>query len=443
MKEEKGKWESLIRSKIYDFEVDTNPEDWDLIVSRLPEGKVVPFRPYRRYARIAAAAVAALLLVGGLYFYMNDEQSGADPVATVEKPVGKEVDPVKKPVIMPADTVEQAQGDRREASMSDDAPLRAESSVRDVTSRTPAQVESSVRDAATVAVAKIPTPAVPWNEEALLSGSHRIDPENSSFDERLLAVVTPDLPVSKETKRRRWGFGMGGGGLGAGSNTAGMNVRSQSISLGEDEYEMQPDAMFLRSGGQDSEGLFEEDEGAVVLNEVDAVERSLGKIEHKMPISAGLGVNYFLNDRWALQSGVVYTLFRSTGSYTNSLANYAEWKQNLHFVGIPLSATYKIAEWDRLQVYATGGGMCEFNVSGKLKETVIAEDLHTIRNERMKKPLWSVNTRAGIDYAIWKIIYGYVEGGVSYYFDNHSDMETIRSEKPFNLSLQAGLRLSF
>ena len=37
----------------------------------------------------------------------------------------------------------------------------------------------------------------------------------------------------------------------------------------------------------------------------------------------------------------------------------------------------------------------------------------------------------------------YIEPGAKYYFDNGSDIETIRSEKPFNVNLQAGFRFGF
>ena len=49
----------------------------------------------------------------------------------------------------------------------------------------------------------------------------------------------------------------------------------------------------------------------------------------------------------------------------------------------------------------------------------------------------------------WRELSGYrfvnvfVEGGVAYYFDNGSSIETIRSEKPFNAGFNVGLRLGF
>jgi len=156
-------------------------------------------------------------------------------------------------------------------------------------------------------------------------------------------------------------------------------------------------------------------------------------------------VSYYLNDRWALQSGAVYTLLRSEGSYLDDVGNIGERKQNLHFIGVPLSLSYKIAEWNRIQFYALAGGMCEFNVAGRIEESLYEGGLKTKARKSlsMKEPLWSVNMRAGATYPLWRFINVYAETGASYYFDNNSKIETIRSDKPFNVSLQAGVRLGF
>lgn len=62
---------------------------------------------------------------------------------------------------------------------------------------------------------------------------------------------------------------------------------------------------------------------------------------------------------------------------------------------------------------------------------------------RMKEWLWSVNARMGVSYPIIRFVSAFGEVGASYYFDNGSDIETIHSEKPFNVSLQFGFRFGF
>ena len=54
--------DDLFRSKLYDFEVETVPEDWDAIEKRLTRPSIPFYRKYK-YQWMAAAAVAALLVL--------------------------------------------------------------------------------------------------------------------------------------------------------------------------------------------------------------------------------------------------------------------------------------------------------------------------------------------------------------------------------------------
>jgi hypothetical protein len=168
-------------------------------------------------------------------------------------------------------------------------------------------------------------------------------------------------------------------------------------------------------------------------------------IQHKMPISLGLGVNYYLNDRWTLQSGLVFTILRSDWTVDKMVAEKSDYTQRLNYLGIPLSASYRLGQWKRIGFYASAGGMVEYNIDGSLKRTTLFNDDKLTENTsiKMKEPLFSVNSKIGIVYPVWRFINVYAETGVSYYFDNKSYLKTIRSDKPFNVSLQAGISFGF
>ena len=462
MKEEKGKWEKVIHSKLYDFETDVNPDDWELISGRLSGGTSVRLHPYRRYISVAAAAVAVLLIAGGIWFYPYPD-SGRDAVAVTEPPalspdtdepvrdvveeaipvveksagiVEKPVDkPVKKgvvPVEAPVDNSLIASGrhpekrypEQRDTFMTTDPPVRLR----------PLEIDEA--DAAI---------AIKTDEDVEDGKDENSEPvrENESVRPEVIPYEEPFIAdASAEVKkRRRWGFGMGGGSYSM-TSSSGSTAPLTLSSL-----ELRDEGMLKEVMNQNSNSLKSNNDvnySGEGLNTY-AYEVPPGKVKHKAPISAGLGISYFLNDRWSLQSGVTYTFLRSEWDSDHLTDNYAEYKQNLHFIGIPLSVSYKIVEWNRFQLYASAGGMCEFNVAGKYKETIFSENLEKISNKNlhMKKPMWSVNTRAGIAYPLWRFINAYAEAGASYYFDNQSDIETIRSDKPFNVSLQAGIRLGF
>mgnify|MGYP000438227394 CR=1 FL=1 len=125
-----------------------------------------------------------------------------------------------------------------------------------------------------------------------------------------------------------------------------------------------------------------------------------------------------------MQTGLTYSYLRSEWSTNNTY--HIENDQRLHFIGIPLSLTYKIAEWNRFMFYASAGGMAEVNVAGKRRmklfsdEVEIAKAKRTYSNERMAMVC---KCRAGVSYPIIRFVSAFAEVGASYYFDNGSEIE--------------------
>ena len=68
---------------------------------------------------------------------------------------------------------------------------------------------------------------------------------------------------------------------------------------------------------------------------------------------------------------------------------------------------------------------------------------HEKKHIRMKEWMWSVNARAGASYPLLRFLSVYAEVGAGYYFDNGSDIETIRSEKPFKCEFAGGFPFRF
>ena len=446
MEEEKGKWEDIIHSKLYDIEADTNPDDWDVISAKLSSGgKTVAFSPYRRYGYAAAAAIAALMIVGGLYFFNDDKV--ADNLAVVEKSTETiDVRTVEKPVETGAETVEKVAVPVEKVV--ENVEKTVEKPVYKEEKAILAVAEKTIRDAETDKADEYQEYLKPLNvgDEINIEVPH-IDINEIEKDilyedaKSVTTAIDKDFiaDASKEIKRRRWGFGTGGGGYGMGSSSEALGIGPYSAPVNDfDEYMVKTDDIGLRSLNK-STLQKSEDELKVRTSEIQR-----GKVKHKMPISAGLGVSYYLNDRWSLQSGLTYTLLRSEETDYSDSNNKRKYK--LHFIGVPVSLSYKIAEWNRFQFYASAGGMLELNYAGSLKESLLEGEvqIQTRKKQRLDEPLlWSLNTRAGVAYPVWKFVNVYAEAGASYYFENKRNIETIRSDKPFNVSLQAGIRLGF
>lgn len=424
---ERNKWDELVRAKLQDWEAEPAEDDWELIASRLPASKpVVVLRPYWKY--VAAAAVVSFLVVTvTLTLYKQNEQA-LSPGQIAEKQKQdiervqenrhrlfsekKENEPVVPVIVTPQGTDLRAAVKKR---MINQVELLDISGIAEKSDEWISLSLIEVRNTETGA-----------DEMETASGKVRTHasadvPERAVYT-RSLEKPMAELPGSRR-RARGWGFGMGGGSLAVGT----------SNSVGS----------LLNTGVR---GPYAIENGLVLMNMAAASNAPVKTdINHHLPVSFGFSVSKRLNDRFSLQSGLVYTYltsdWKTDGTYTG------EFKQKLHYVGIPLSVVYKIAQWDKFVLYASGGGMGEVNVAGKVNAKMFSPE-HTKMQEstehiRMKQWLWSVRGNVGVSYPLVRFVNVFAETGASYYFDNGSDIETIRSEKPFNVDFQLGFRFGF
>ncbi len=174
-----------------------------------------------------------------------------------------------------------------------------------------------------------------------------------------------------------------------------------------------------------------------------AIQTPQTSVKHHMPVTVGFSVAWHFQEDWALETGLNYTLLSS--DIHSGSKSYVEETQKLHYIGIPVKLHRSIWKNNWLSIYASAGGAMEKCVSGKLETvTVTNGGSHVTEHVSLDvKPLqWSVAAAAGAQVNFtsrWGI---YIEPGVAYYFDDHSGVETIRKEHPFNFNLQLGLRVN-
>lgn len=167
-------------------------------------------------------------------------------------------------------------------------------------------------------------------------------------------------------------------------------------------------------------------------------------VHHRQPVRVGLGVRYRINDRWSVESGLTYSYLYSDITSRNNNYSY-QTEQRLHYIGIPVSASYSVWRGRHLNVYATAGGMVEKAVSGKRDtRTIVGNETESDMSDHVSiGPLQlSANMAVGAEYLITPALGVYLEPGLSYYFDNGSATPTVYSDKPLNFSLSLGLRFN-
>ena len=164
--------------------------------------------------------------------------------------------------------------------------------------------------------------------------------------------------------------------------------------------------------------------------------------EHHLPIRIGLSVAYALTDRLSISSGLTYTRLSSDIKDASRESKYIG-EQRLHYVGIPVNVSYKVASFRWLGLYGTAGVLAEKCVSGTTDEGYVENNTmkYTNTHDISSKPLqMSVNAGVGIQFNVHDNVGIYAEPGLSYYFDDGSALQTIYKEKPLNFNLNVGVR---
>lgn len=168
------------------------------------------------------------------------------------------------------------------------------------------------------------------------------------------------------------------------------------------------------------------------------------KKHYNLPVRAGIRVSIPLIDALAVESGITYTLLSSSVE-SGSDENYYHTEQTLHYVGIPLKLRYKLWNSKRIGIYVSGGGVVEKCISGKAKtKFIIGGSRNSVEEQKVnEKPLqFSTTFSAGIEANIAKNTSLFIEPGASYYIDNHSSVDNVYKDKPFNFDLNIGIRIN-
>ena len=163
--------------------------------------------------------------------------------------------------------------------------------------------------------------------------------------------------------------------------------------------------------------------------------------KHRAPVALGLSVRWALNDDWALESGLTYTRLVSDVN-----VGYSKGEQKLHYVGVPLKVNRRLWSNRWLEVYGSAGGMLEKCISGsqkltqKLSKDISKEEETDLKVNELQA---SLNAALGVQLKLNGRVGIYAEPSVVYYFEDGSEVETIRKEHPLNLNFQVGLRFTF
>lgn len=426
----KTNWQKDIHDRLGSYEKDAPEGLWEGISRRMPklnDGGMLTDKPQRtakfrmwRVAGVAAAASVALVI--GYSFLGNDVQDNINiatnttkhpnMLASSQKPIGNEPTGVcADQATHSADDLLSEQPTLAKASTEQPklASASTETDVKEISSKEENSKEENSKEENKQTEAK---PAKREDSDVL--------PHNP--DNNLLAFNDMAERRGNEDAPSRWSVSTGAmGGLGASGTTTAYG-----------------DYLVLSCPGSADT----KDSPMLDMNTVNRDVEQKTEYDHHLPIRIGLSVAYALTDRLSISSGLTYTRLASDIKDASRESKYIG-EQRLHYVGIPVNVSYKVASFRWLGLYGTAGVLAEKCVSGTTDEGYVENNTmkYTNTHDISSKPLqMSVNAGVGIQFDFIDNVGIYAEPGLSYYFDDGSALQTIYKEKPMNFNLNVGVR---
>ncbi len=165
-----------------------------------------------------------------------------------------------------------------------------------------------------------------------------------------------------------------------------------------------------------------------------------------MTLSAGIGVRYNFNPKWSIGTGITYSLlsrsFTATYYDTSSpdLSVTGKTDNFQHYIGIPLNVYYNVISRNAIKFYVWGGGSVEKGVANKF---ILHDSSRDIRlTERIPGVQWSAGGGLGVEFAVAPNFGIYLDPGWRYYF-NCAQPNSIRTQQPFTMNFEIGIRAGF
>lgn len=151
------------------------------------------------------------------------------------------------------------------------------------------------------------------------------------------------------------------------------------------------------------------------------------RYRHYMPVSFAASLNWEVSERWNIGTGLRYSYLRS-----DILQNKYVSKQKIHYLGIPLKASYTFWDSRFISAYVSAGALFEMPLAAH------------IDGKKIDAPdQWSAGAGIGMQFEITRKLSLYVEPDLYYYFDTGSDIRTIRTDKPFSVTIPVGIRFTW
>ena len=157
-----------------------------------------------------------------------------------------------------------------------------------------------------------------------------------------------------------------------------------------------------------------------------------------VPVIAGIGLRVHLNDVLSVGTGIDYSLLTRSfeGRYVEGLSvQNGDFNHTLQYIGIPIDFFVKLVDKNDITLYSVVGTEAEKAVSNKYR--LLSTDV--VVGDKVNGLQWSVGAGLGFEFNVSRRVGIFAEPSVKYYF-NCDQPKNLRTDKPFQMVLRAGVR---
>jgi len=403
-------WIKQIQQKMADYEEPAPEVSWDevakAVTGRRQPSKVIPLIPEQssptRRLWLRSAAAAVLLLIAIVVGYKALEKDAPIPEKQIRAKLSQ-----RHQQMLPPEEEKPVTVVRLAKANQPVRPIFESDSVIVIEKEVEVEAETETTTETTV------------EEEEVAVAQQHAEPKPKRVQQK--AVYPSDLHKSSASKNRLTAKLYLSNGMGSSNHS----TTGKMIITGSGDNIMAP----IDKSGETFQVIPAETKNDIIT--------TTQLTQHYQPIRYGLSMRYCLNSRWAVETGITYSLLTSDIAYTtNGYTTPIETKQRLNYIGIPLKAEYLLWGSRHFDVYVSGGTTIEKMVKGSQENTRTGMK----ENVSIRSLQLSINSGIGAEYKFSNLFSIFAEPGLSYYFDNGSSISTFYQDKPLNFNLNIGLR---
>lgn len=433
MRDKNDKLTSQIKHKLQNYEVPAGDDLWARIENDLPDVKVAG--RFRRYLYVGLAAAAACLVgIVGFRFLSTDQQT-VPVVPPLQVVADNSAAPAAETSVDQSVSL-SAQDIREHVRERNSEKVAMARHIEEAVVSVSEPVENSDADADKSQTEESEKTDVATASQKEMSGKERlrlVDPD-MSFDDNVSSAAG-----KKATKNsgRGWDFSL------AFCNNFSSQSSSRSgfspLKRRANQYGMQ--AVSVAESAQKAQ--FQEAYMNMLSKNIEQEQQTT--VKYDFPVTYTAAFRYRFNKRWALNAGISYTRLNSEWR-SGSDTHFYTTQQKLHYVGVPVSASYTFYDSRYLTLYALAGGSVEKCVAGEKMTTLFAgKDEPDVSDETtpVAHPWqFSVMAGAGVQFNITKNYGIFAEPTAACFFDN-GELANARTDRNVNFQLSLGFRYSY